>query len=123
MKHNRRTIQSPAWHEHVPLVITVIAYREWMQANEARADDFNPHAHYIEPTPTKAALGHSMHGGKSNTSTSQSAHQTAVRSFKLSKFTKSAQYKVDDSKPVVMDTIRPIRDVRINGQTQAALCV
>ena len=94
-----------------------------MQANEARADEFSPHAHYIEPTPTKAALGHSMHGGKAGTSPTQSAHQAAVQSFKLSKFTKSAQYKNDDSKPVVMDAIRPIRDVRINGQTQAALCV
>ena len=30
-------------------------------------------------------------------------------------------HKVDDSKPAVMDTIRPVRDVRIKGQTQAAL--
>ena len=109
-------------YDIVPLNATV-ALREWMQANEARADEFCPHAHYIEPTPTKAALGHSMHTGKTCSSASQAAHAAAVQSFKLSKFTKTAKHKVDDTEPAVMDTIRPVRDVRINGQTQAALCI
>ncbi|KAL0044248.1 hypothetical protein WJX82_006772 [Trebouxia sp. C0006] len=36
---------------------------EWMQTNDARAQEFSQHAHYIQPTPTKAALGHSRHAG------------------------------------------------------------
>lgn len=93
-----------------------------MQANDARAQELSQHAHYIEPTPTKAALGHSRHAGAQDSSTT-SAHAAAVQSFKLSKFLKSAKHKVNDAKPAVMDTIRPIRDVRIHGQTQAALRV
>ena len=90
--------------------------------NDARAQELSQHAHYIEPSPTKAALGHSKHAG-ANSCNANSAHQSDVQSFKLSKFVKSAKYKVDDSKPGVMDSIRPIRDVRINGQTQASLVV
>lgn len=96
--------------------------REWMRVNDARAQEFSQHAHYIEPTPTKAALGHSKHAG-SQSGAGKSAHATAVQNFKLSKFVNSAKHKVDDSTPVVMDTIRPVRDVRINGQTQASLVV
>ncbi len=96
--------------------------REWMQTNDARAQEFSQHAHYIQPTPTKAALGHSRHAG-SQDNTGKSAPATAVQNFKLSKFVHHAKHKVDDSKPGVMDTIRPVRDVRINGQTQAALVV
>ncbi len=96
--------------------------REWMQTNDARAQEFSQHAHYIQPTPTKAALGHSRHAG-SQDSAGKSAHATAVQNFKLSKFVHHAKHKVDDSKPGIMDTIRPVRDVRINGQTQAALVV
>ena len=93
-----------------------------MQANDARAQELSQHAHYIEPTPTKAALGHSKHAG-SQSCNGTSAHANAVQSFKLSKFVNSAKPKVNDTKPAVMDTIRPIRDVRVNGQTQAALHV
>lgn len=89
--------------------------------NDARAHELSQHAHYIEPSPTKAALGHSRHAGSDSCTPANSAHKSAVQNFKLSKFVKSAKYKVDDSKPGVMDTIRPIRDVRINGQTQASL--
>lgn len=97
-------------------------YREWMRSNDARAQEFSQHAHYIEPHPTKAALGHSRHAG-SDSCNGSSAHKTAVQNFKLSKFVNSAKHKVDDSEPGVMDTIRPVRDVRINGQTQAALVI
>ena len=93
-----------------------------MQTNNARALEFSQHARYIQPTPTKAALGHSRHAGSQETA-GKSAHATAVQNFKLSKFVHHAKHKVDDSKPGVMDTIRPVRDVRINGQTQAALVV
>ena len=96
--------------------------REWMQMNNARAQELSEHAHYIEPTPTKAALGHSRHAG-SDSCGANSPHKSAVQNFKLSKFVKLAKHKVDDSKPNVMDTIRPVRDVRINGQTQASLVV
>ena len=93
-----------------------------MRSNDARAQEFSQHAYYIERTPTKAALGHSRHAG-SESCNDNSAHKAAVQKFKLSKFVNSAKHKVDDSKPGVMDTIRPVRDVRINGQTQAALVV
>ena len=93
-----------------------------MRMNDARAQELSQHAHYIEPSPTKAALGHSKHAGAASCNAT-SGHKSAVDNFKLSKFVKSATYKVDDSKPVVMDSIRPIRDVRINGQTQASLVI
>ena len=96
--------------------------REWMQMNSVRAQELSQHAHYIEPTPTKAALGHSRHAG-SDSCNANDAHKSAVQNFKLSKFVKSAKHKVDDSKPDVIDTIRPVRDVRINGQTQASLVI
>ena len=106
----------------VALTLLFALHREWMKVNDARAQEFSQHAHYIEPTPTKAALGHSRHAG-SNSCNGSSAHKSAVQNFKLNKFVKSAKHKVDDSKPGVMDTIRPVRDVRINGQTQAALVI
>ena len=90
--------------------------------NDARAQELGQHARYITPTPTKAALGHSKHA-VSDSCNANSAHKSAVQNFKLSKFVKSAKHKVDDSKPGVMDTIRPVRDVRINGQTQASLVI
>ena len=93
-----------------------------MRANDARAQEFSQHAHYIDPSPTNAALGHSRHAG-SDSCNGNSAHKSAVQNFKLTKFVKSAKHKVDDTKPSVMDTIRPVRDVRINGQTQAALVI
>ena len=93
-----------------------------MRANDARAQELSQHAHYIEPTTTKAALGHSKHAG-AHSGNCTTAHQKAVHTFKLSKFVNSAKPKVDDMKPGVMDTIRPIRDVRISGQTQAVLHV
>ena len=96
--------------------------REWMQMNSVRAQELSQHAHYIEPTPTKAALGHSRHAG-SDSCNANDAHKSAVQNFKLSKFVKSAKHKVDDFKPDVIDTIRPVRDVRINGQTQASLVI
>lgn len=96
--------------------------REWMQMNNARAQELSHHAHYIEPTTTKATLGHSRHAG-SDSCNAKSAHMSAVQNFKLTKFVKSAKHKVDDSKPGVMDTIRPVRDVRINGHTQASLVI
>ncbi len=73
-------------------------------------------------TPTKAALGHSRHADAQD-SAGKSAHATALQNFKPSKFVHHAKHKVDDSKPGVMDTIRPVKDVRINGKTQAALVV
>ena len=93
-----------------------------MQMNNARAQELSQQAHYIEPTPTKAALGHSRHAG-SGTCSVDAVHKPAVQNFKLSKFVKSAKHRVDDSKPGVMDTIRPVRDVKINGQTQASLVI
>lgn len=107
---------------HVNLKMAVLLYREWMRMNDARAQELSQHAHYIQPSPTKAALGHSKHAG-ADSCNANSAHRSAVQMFKLSKFVKTAEYKVDDSKPAVMDTIRPIRDVRINGQTQASLVI
>ena len=91
-----------------------------MRVNEARAQEFSQHAHYIEPTLTKAALGHSNHAG-SRAGAATSPRALAVQNFKLSKFVNSSKHKVDDSKPIVMGTIRPVRDVRINGQTQRTL--
>ena len=90
--------------------------------NNARAQELSQHAHYIEPTPTKAALGHSRHAGSDSRSI-EVGHKSAVQNFKLSKFVKSAKHRVDDSKPSVMGSIRPVRDVKINGQTQASLVI
>lgn len=85
----------------------------------ARAQELSQHAHYIEP---KAALGHSRHAGSDSRSI-EVGHKSAVQNFKLSKFVKSAKHRVDDSKPGVMGSIRPVRDVKINGQTQASLVI
>ncbi len=72
--------------------------------------------------PTKAVLGHSRHADAQD-SADNSAHATALQNFKLSKFVHHAKHKVDGSKPGVMDTIQPVKDVSINGKTQAALVV
>eukprot|EP00891_Asterochloris_glomerata_P002893 jgi/Astpho2/2893/Aster-x0546 len=97
---------------------------QWMQMNDARAQEFSRGAHYIPPRLTRAALGHSTHRNAVS-SAGSGEHQAPVRrpaleTFKLSKFTdpRKIHAKVDTSTPPAIKTIRPIRDLR---QTQTSV--
>ena len=73
---------------------------DWIRMNLARAEDFDSTAHYIAPGQTKATLGHSAaHAVPAGTLPPGLLTGNDSGTFKLSKFTKNATYRVDDRRP------------------------
>ena len=73
---------------------------DWIRMNLARAEDFDSTAHYIAPGQTRATAGHATaHSLPAGTIPAGLLTGNDSGTFKLSKFTKNAAYRVDDRRP------------------------
>ena len=76
---------------------------DWIRMNLARAQDFDSTAHYIAPGQTRATAGHAAtHALPAGTIPAGLLTGNDSGTFKLSKFTKNAAYRVDDRRPKAM---------------------
>ena len=85
---------------------------DWIRMNLARAEDFDSTAHYIAPGQTKATVGHATtHALPAGTIPSGLLTGNDSGTFKLSKFTKNATYRVDDRRPKAVSSGKSIKTI------------
>ncbi len=105
---------------------------DWIRMNLARAEDFDSTAHYIAPGQTKATVGHAAshaaaHAVPAGTLPPGLLTGNESGTFKLSKFTKNATYRVDDRRPKAIakgNTVQTVSEISAcNPSTSGSVTV